>query len=151
MKKAMKSAWKIAILSAVAATAMSVTPTAASNDVFLLPLTDAMADPNPEIDKSVAFYFGATPHPAVRKSYGEYVTNMKTNAFGKSDMKACSWVFQSALLELQKRAHSLGANAVINIVSYYKKETVSSTTDIQCHTGFLIAGITLKGTFVNVR
>jgi uncharacterized protein YbjQ (UPF0145 family) len=82
--------------------------------------------------------------------FGEFVSNRKTNGFAKSDMAACSWAFLSALVEFQKRAHELGGNAVIDIHSYYKKEDISSTTQIPCYKGFLLAGLALRGNVVTV-
>ena len=70
--------------------------------------------------------------------------------FGKSDEKACNWAFLSAMVALQKRAQQLGANAVVNIVSYYKKEVMSSASQFECHAGALIAGVALKGDFVKI-
>jgi len=127
-------------------------PAVARNVVFPLNIADAMAskEMREKIDGSVKFYFGNASHPAVEQKFGEYVTNQKTSAFLKSDEAACTRVFTSTLLEFQKRAHELGANAVINIHSYYQKEDVSSDTDVQCHAGGAIAGIALKGDFVKV-
>jgi len=124
----------------------------ARDKVFELPIEKALATPDAQskLDGTVKFYFGDSAHPSVVKKFGSYVTNKKTNGFAKGDMKACSWVFLSALLRLQERAHALGANAVINIHSYYKKNDVSSETSIQCHKGFLITGIALKGDFVKL-
>jgi uncharacterized protein YbjQ (UPF0145 family) len=81
---------------------------------------------------------------------GSDVSNRKTNAVGKSDERACNWAFLSAMVTLERRAKQLGANAVINIVSYYKKDTMSSTTEFECHAGALIAGVALKGEFVKI-
>jgi len=36
---------------------------------------------------------------------------------------------------LQKRAKKLSANAVVNIISYYKKVEMSSATEFECHAG----------------
>jgi hypothetical protein len=125
---------------------------AVAGDVFNLPIDRAisMSQTNQRLDGTVKFYFGQTPHPEVLRRFGDYVANEKTNAVGKTDLSECAWVFQSALLSLQKRAHALGANAVINIHSFYKKEDVSSETEIPCHTGFLMAGIALKSDVVKL-
>ena len=141
-----------AALLGIGISAISVSPAAARNAVVPLQIATVMSSPDvtTKIDGSVKFYFGDAPHPAVLNTFGEFVTNQKTNSFGKSDASACNWVFASALVELQKRAHELGANAVINIHSYYKKEDVSSTTDVPCHAGLAIAGVALKGDFVKV-
>jgi uncharacterized protein YbjQ (UPF0145 family) len=132
---------------------MSSTPTLASDNVFMLQVSDGMASPDLEgkLDPSIHYYFGDAPHPAIVKTFDDYVTNQKTNGFNKTDRKACEWVFSSAMIELDKRARDLGANAVVNIRSFYKKDTYSSATQVECHNGFLITGITLKGTFVKVR
>ncbi len=54
------------------------------------------------------------------------------------------------MIALQKRAKQLGANAVVNIISYYKKVPMSSTTEFECHAGAIIAGVALKGDFVKI-
>jgi len=132
--------------------ALCISPAVARDEVYPVSISEAMAssDAHEKLDGSVRFYFGDARHPAVLQRFGDYVTNQKTNSFLKSNERACSWVFLSALIELQKRANKLGANAVVNIRSYYKKETVSSTTEIPCHAGAAIAGIALKGDFVKV-
>jgi len=138
-------------LSVLVASATTIEPALATN-VFMLPIDKAMAmqDASSRLDGTVRFYFGDTSHPSVLHGYGEFVSNRKTNGFAKSDMSACSWVFLSALLEFQKRAHALGANAVINIHSYYKKEDVSNDTEIPCYKGFIVAGLALRGDVVTV-
>lgn len=101
---------------------------------------------NPE----VRFYFGDSAHPTPQKRLGEYVTNKKTNAVGKSDRQACEWVFLSALLSLEQRALSEGGNAVVNVRSYYKKNVFASTTEYECHAGAVIAGVALIGDVVRL-
>lgn len=132
-----------------AATAL---PAQARDDIFKLPIADALASPQAQgkLDGSVQFYFGESKHPAVKQKFGDFVSNKKTNGFNKSDLESCTWSFLSALIQFQDRAHQLGANAVVNIHSYYKKVDVSSETEIECHTGALISGVTLKGDFVSV-
>ncbi len=125
----------------------------ADDNVFMLSVGDVMSMPDAkeQLDGSVQFFFGGARHPGVAHSYGDFVSNEKTNALGKSAQFACSWATLHALQTFQKRAHELGANAVINIHSFYKKEDFSSDSQIQCHTGFLIAGVALKGDFVSIR
>ena len=78
----------------------------------------------------------------------DIVTNQKTNGFGKSAETSCDWVLRSALLQLDKAAKARGANAVTNIVSYYKKNETKSTTTYECHKGVAVAGVALKGDLV---
>jgi uncharacterized protein YbjQ (UPF0145 family) len=119
---------------------------------YLLPIATALEvkDAQDKLDGSVKFYFGSQPTPPVLAKLGSDVSNRKTNAVGKSDEKACNWAFLSAMVALERRAKQLGANAVINIVSYYKKDTMSSTTEFECHAGALMAGVALKGDFVKI-
>jgi hypothetical protein len=113
-------------------------------------IAEALADAElrNKVGSDVAFFFGDQVSPPVAKTFGDFVTNKKTNAFGKPDMVACRWAMESALIQLRDRARSLGANAVINIVSYYDKNITPSTTEYVCHAGNVVAGVALKGTFV---
>jgi uncharacterized protein YbjQ (UPF0145 family) len=118
----------------------------------MLPIASAMqvSDAEEKLDGSVKFFFGGQKSPKVLASFGSDVSNRKTNAFGKSDVEACNWAFLSAMVALERRAHALGANAVVNIVSYYKKNPVSSATEFECHAGAIMAGVALKGDFVRL-
>ena len=70
------------------------------------------------------------------------MTNKKTNAANKSDAEACRWVALSAL-RAQDGARSR-ANAVVDIVSYYKKNEFKSSTNYECYAGTILAGVALK-------
>ncbi len=114
-------------------------------------IADVMKKPeNVSQLEGVAFYFGDQGHPSIKNNHGEFRTNKKTNAFNKSDLVACQWVMMSALLQLHKRAQSLGANAVINIKSNYKSQIVSSETEFTCGAGATVAGVALIGTVVEL-
>ena len=129
-----------------------VWPAQARDTKYLLPIAAALEvqDAKNRLDGSVKFYFGNQETPKVLAKLSTDVTNLKTNAVGKSDEKACNWVFLSAMIQLEKRAKQLGANAVINIVSFYKKEVMSSATEFECHAGAVIAGVALRGEFVKI-
>lgn len=103
-----------------------------------------------KLDGSVKFYFGKQAHPKVLETKGSDVSNRKTNAFNKSDEAACQWAFISVLLAFQDKAKSLGANAVIDLQSYYKKEAFVSDTEYECHAGAFIGGVALKGTYAKL-
>ncbi|MGD8828201.1 MAG: excinuclease ABC subunit A [Gammaproteobacteria bacterium] len=107
-----------------------------------------MPEAKSQLDSTIRYYFGDQEHPAVAKNFGEYATNKKTNALNKEDEEACRWVFLSAMLELQERAHKLGADGVINIRSNYRNNEFSSKTRYECGAGFLMAGVALKADFV---
>jgi uncharacterized protein YbjQ (UPF0145 family) len=144
---------KLLINAAIGAAAMGVTLTAAANDRRTLhPIANAMADNDAQsrLGNTVKFYFGDQPVPKVLARLGTDKTSTRTNAFGKADTVACNWAFLTDMLQLQKRAKALGANAVINIVSNYKNVEFSSSTEFECHVGALMAGAAFKGEFVKI-
>ena len=83
--------------------------------------------------------------------HGVYTSNKKTNAFNKSDHEACKWVFLSAVLQLQKKARALGANAVVGIESVYKNEKFVSSKKYMCGAGAVMAGVAFKGRVVTLK
>lgn len=113
---------------------------------------DAMSSPgyDEKLDGNIKFFFGNSYKGKINKSFGDFVSNKKTNAFGKSDNKACNWALLSALISLQERAIAEGGNAVVNIRSFYKRKEVSRDTEYECHAGAIMAGVALKGTVVRI-
>ena len=132
---------------------LSVGPAEARDTQYKLKIAEVLNNPafKPKLGDDVAFYFGNQKSAAVAESYGEWVTNRKTNSAGKADEEACRWAMLSALVELRERAKKLNANAVTNIVSYYKKNTFSSDAEYECHAGAVVAGVALKGTVVKLK
>ena len=99
------------------------------------------------LDGSVSFHLAGTGATGTVVQ-ADAITNKKTNAFAKKDDVACDHVLRSALIQLQTAAQNAGATSVQNIVSYYKRNTYSSTRDYQCNVGTAMAGVTLKGDLV---
>ncbi|CUU70407.1 excinuclease ATPase [Campylobacter hyointestinalis subsp. hyointestinalis] len=117
----------------------------ARNDILYFPLKDVLESEKAKeiIDPSIELIFGSG-------NTGEIVTkqvrtNKKTNAFGKTDKKACEWALLSALKSLQERAKKDGGTKVINITGYYYKNEFDSKTEFQCGAGSIMAGVTLIG------
>jgi len=103
------------------------------------------------LDGSVQFYLaGNQPMGPMRLLVSDVTTNKKTNGFNKSDNDACEWVLQSALITLQAAAKKAGANAVTNIVSYYKHRVRKDLNTYECHAGVLMAGVALRGDLVRL-
>ncbi|AYC34598.1 excinuclease [Pseudomonas cavernae] len=103
------------------------------------------------LDGSVKFYLAGEQVPGKVAPLNDAVTNKKTNAFNKSDEEACAWVLQSALVTLQDAAKKTGANAVVDIVSYYKRNEFRDPQKYECHAGAFVAGVALKGKLANVQ
>ena len=127
-------------------------PAFARDTELKLPLADVLAMPEAQekLDGSVKFFLAGAPTPKVLEKKGEDVSNKKTNGVGKTDEVACRWAALSALIAFQDKAKTLGANAVVDLVSYYKKNTFSSPTEYECHAGGMIVGVTLKGTYAKI-
>ncbi|MCP3723114.1 YbjQ family protein [Paraburkholderia sp. CNPSo 3272] len=143
----MKKLWMFAALCAAFAAPQAY----ARNSVDTYSVDVALHSEPGKVSDDIALYFAGQPHPAVKKTLGQFSTNKKTNAFGKSDEAACQHVFLSAVQELQERARKEGGNAVINIKSNYKNELRESATEFTCGAGAMIAGVALVGDVVTLK
>jgi hypothetical protein len=138
------------LASGVALSGLAGTAEARDTD-YKLKIDEVLQSPDAKekLKPDVKFFFGSQKAPA-GKGLGSFVTNKKTNSFGKPDEVACHWAMLSALMELQERAQKEGGNAVVNVISYYKKDEFSSDTEYECHAGAFVAGVALKGTVVKL-
>jgi len=139
---------------ALALALASLAPLAEARDTIVdIPLADVLAMPEAqsELDGSVKFYLAGAATPHVTKRLGSDVSNPKTNGFNKSDEFGCKWAALSALKAFQAKAKSKGANAVVDLVSYYKRNETRSDTTIQCHAGAFVIGLALKGEYAIVK
>lgn len=125
----------------------------ARDDRGMWSIDDALTteDAKQKLDKNIRFYFGDQEHPKVIKKFGEYMSNKKTNAFNKTDERACQWNFLSAMISFQERVQRMGGNAVVNLRSYYKKNTISSVTEFECGSGTFVSGVTFLGDVVELE
>lgn len=137
----------------IALTLFMAMPGFARDSEHMYSIQEALAanDAKASLGDQVKFYFGDQSHPPVARKMSRDTTNQKTNAFGKSDLEACQWVFLSAMLALRDAALDRGADAVINIESYYDKNPVSDSRQFECHAGNVIAGVALRGDFVKLK
>jgi len=133
--------------------ALLSTPALAADRTVYLPLEEAVAAAKAagKIDGSVKFYLAGTKQPQGQVLRRDVVTNKKTNAFKKSDAIACQHVGQSVVIALHQAAKKAGADAVTNIVSFYKRNEYKDTTNYECHAGAVIAGVALKGDLTKVK
>jgi len=142
-----------ALITFVLATTVVMGPAYARDTVVNIRLADVldMPEAKAKLDGSVKFFLAGQTTPKVVKKISEDVSNLKTNGFGKSDEVSCKWVALSTLMSLQKSAKEAGANAVVDITSYYKKNETKSDTTIECHAGAIMSGVALKGTYATVE
>jgi uncharacterized protein YbjQ (UPF0145 family) len=142
----------LVVAAAVLFTLLGSSPALARDKITQLDLAQALATPDAKanLDGSVKFYFGQAAHPQVSKHLGEAITNKKANGFGRSDTRGCDRAFVDAMIRLQRRAKDLGGDAVININTYNKKDEVVIDKTVECRSGFLMDGVTLKGEVVKL-
>lgn len=143
---------KTLLSAVVVAGLLAVVPVHARDSVQHYPLQDVidMPEAKGKLDGSVKFYLAGQKTPKILKRMSSDVANKKTNSVGKGEEYGCRWAALSALIALQDSAKRLGANAVVDIVSYYKKVETKSPTKYECHSGNIIVGVTLKGTYAKI-
>lgn len=144
---------KIITISAFTIAALFVTAGFARNTVAKYSVNEALTSEQGQqipLSSGMQFYFGTELHGAVVQDFGKIKVNKKTNAFGKSDERACQWAFLSAMKNLKQQAIKRGANAIINIQSNYKNNLTSSNTQFTCGAGATVAGVALVGEAVKI-
>lgn len=125
----------------------------ARDEAIMVPFQEAvdMGLSSGKLDGSVKFYLSGAKTPKVIQKLGEDMSNKKTNGVGKSDEVACQWALLSTLIAFQNSAKQRGANAVVDMHSFYKRNTIKDATQFQCGAGNIMAGVTMKGTYAKVR
>lgn len=148
----MRRSHRLSLIAAAAAlvSLVATSTVSARDDRLRFSIKDALgrATAKQKLDPSVALYFGKAAHPAAVEDKGDFKTNKKTRAAGRSDLDACEWAFLSAVMQLQERARALQANAVVEIESIYKDQPFASETEFECGAGSMVAGVALHGRFI---
>ena len=123
----------------------------ARNDKYLLPIKAALesTEAREKPDGSVRFFFGKQSPPPIVTKLATVTPHGKASTRRTDDIKACNAAFLVALLDFQKHAKKAGANAVVNIVSYYKNVEMASPTEFECHAGAAAHAI-LRGDLVKI-
>lgn len=124
----------------------------ARDDAVMLPLADVvqMGIAQGKLDGSVKFYMSGARTPKVNAKFGDDVSNKKTNGVGKDDATACNWAALSALMAFEASAKQKGANAVVDLHSFYKKSPTKDAVNYECHAGNIMTGVALKGTYARI-
>jgi hypothetical protein len=98
-----------------------------------------------QLDGTVRFYLRGQPTGKVVEAFPAVISNKKTNAANKADETACEWALRSVLISFQENAKRRNANAVIDMVSFYKKNEYADPVKFECHAGNILAGVVMKG------
>lgn len=130
----------------------AVTLVQARDDAVMLPLADVvqLGLDQGKLDGSVKFYLSGAATPKVSARLGDDVSNKKTNGVGKDDATACNWAALSALMAFESSAKQKGANAVVDMHSFYKKSPTKDPVNYECHAGNIMTGVALKGTYARI-
>lgn len=128
-----------------------VRPVQARDDKYVLPIQAALEtkDVLGKPDGSVKFFFSKQQTPQIITRLGSETTHGRVAKLRHTDEIVCGAAFLAALLAFQKRAKQVGANAVVNIVSFYQQVEMSSTSEFECHAG-TAAHVFLKGEVVKI-
>ena len=139
-------------LALAAAAALCATPLAQARDqLSLLPLEEAvrLGLQEGKLDGSVKFYLSGAPTPEQQGApLGQEHVNRRTNNPGKEPVFACHWAALSGLMTLQDNAKARGANAVVDLHSFFKEKTFKDPVNFECYRGSMLTGVSLKGTYV---
>ena len=130
---------------------LALSPAAEARDDRIRFSVDAAmstSDAQTKLGDEVQFFFGEGNHPAVARTIGNWQSNKKSNGVGYSDEQSCNRAFLSAMISLRDRAVKEGGNAVVNIVSFYKRNHYSSESEFECGAGRIMAGVTFRGDVV---
>src|SRR5213595_3359620 len=144
----------------VLALAASAGAAQARNDKLLLPIDAALRSPGTRaiLGQDVTLRFGkasaagaeiVSPAVAVHAVADPYGGGTNNNGQGgrtrRSDDQVCLDAFRKAVIELQQRARTSGAAAVVGIVSNYQGVEFDSPQVYECHVGITRAVVDLKG------
>jgi uncharacterized protein YbjQ (UPF0145 family) len=140
------------LVASIAVCTVIALPSVARNDRYTFPLQPTLDSPNfaQQVGTSVKFTFGDQSAPAGDR-IGDYVSNERQHFHGKTEEGACRDTLLSALADMRDRAARLGGNAVVGVVSYFRKVTFSSPTDFECHAGSNGVFVSLMGTIVKLK
>lgn len=128
-------------------------PAHARNEVMHLSWSQLIESPDAraKLDPQVHLYLAGQKTPPVLERLDTDTSNKKTRSLGRDTVLGCQRAALSALLSLQASAKKRGANAVVDIISYYDKVPFRSATEYECHDGAMITGVVLQGTYAKVR
>lgn len=124
---------------------------ARNTEVFLNAKEAAESEKGQSHLLDVPFYLKGQKQPRVNKVLSEVSSNRSTSGAFRSDEASCQSAFLDALKNLQSRAQSDGADAIVDIVSTTRGKETESATDFRCVAGSVVVHVGLKGKLVKLR
>lgn len=141
----------VRVLTVLLLTLFVASPALARNDNLDMTVEGAMAVGPKQNLLDIPWFMSGQKHPRVAERLQQMKTQKATNKFGKEDDYACSIAFMSAIIQLQKRAKQLGANAVVDIKSVTRGNDLDSATKYKCNLGTFTATVGLTGIPVKLK
>ena len=120
--------------------------------VVMVDPLEALEEIKSELGQDVTFYFTGATLPPGTMQRDEVVVDISTRQ-GEAARQAesCRRVFLTIMKDLQARARKAGANAVVNLVSFYGKRVNADPIKLECHRGREVrARIALRGNFAQL-
>jgi len=144
---------RTATLPLVVVLLMLGSPAAARDDAIHLSWSDLInsQEAREKLDSGVRLYLAGAKTPRIVERLETDTVSKKTRSLGRNTLTSCARAALSALIAMQAEAKKRGANAVVDIFSYYDKSAFRSTTEYECHNGTMVTGVAFQGTYAKLR
>ena len=140
---------KTQLLLAAGALAMLTQVAHAGTQVMTYPLQSVLQ--SQQFAPGVALYFGDQPHPAVATKLGEVTKSSHPARKTATEVEICNATLADALSQLANAAHDRGANAVINIKTWFHSTVSNDANNYTCGVSGVSAGLHVSGELVTVE
>jgi uncharacterized protein YbjQ (UPF0145 family) len=133
-----------AALAPLDAIARNVEYTLALDEVLRMPQAES------ELDGQVRFYLSGQFHSPIVMRHSEEVVTAKIRGAGEEEIETCKRAALKALVEYQRKARKMGANAIVDLVSYFDEKVFMSPAQFECHAGSRTVVVVFKGSYAKV-
>lgn len=140
---------KTRLLLAASALAMLAQAAHARTEVVTYPIKPVLE--SNQFAPGVALYFGDQPHPAVVTKLGEATKSSHPPRKTATEVQICNATLADALRQLANAAHDRGANAVINIKTWFHSTVNTSADNYTCGVSGVSAALRVSGEFVTLE
>ena len=149
-----KTSWTLSGMSLAVLTIMLIAgPGAAQleNRVIEMTIEESLSYEGRNKIRDMPYHLRGAEHGKVVESLGPMKTNKRTRSVGRSAEYACAIAFQSAIIQLQKRAFELGGNAVVDIVSVVDHRSIDVKDGFRCSLEPFTANVVLTARAVKLE
>lgn len=124
----------------------------ARNVEYLLPIDEVLRMPaaQRELDGSVRFYMYGQDHTETVYVHQQEVVRGNIRGAGEEEIESCKRAALKVLVHYQEKARKMGANAVIDLMSFFKQRPYMSRSQYECHAGSTTVVVILKGTYAKI-